>query len=66
MKAVNAHEDADQVLDQFQQLTGQQTGGVIGAVSHIAMLLAAGRYCRHRHLSLGKQSTFQRNVNAKH
>ena len=63
MKAVSVDEDAGQVLDQFQQLAGEQR---CSGLARFAMLLAAGRYCRSHHLSIGRQSIFQRKLMENH
>lgn len=64
MKALTPQENSDQVLDQFASLSEQ--GGIGRGIARVAMLLAAGRYCRHRHLSIGRQSTFQRKLMENH
>jgi len=60
MKQVRAHENPIQALDQFEHLAHESRSGLGQGLARIAMLLAAGRYCRHRHLSIERQSTFQR------
>ncbi|GGC00533.1 hypothetical protein GCM10011352_28350 [Marinobacterium zhoushanense] len=62
MKQVSAHENPIQALDQFEHLAHESQSGLGRGLARIAMLLAAGRYCRHRHLSIGRQSTFQRKL----
>lgn len=62
MKTVSAHEDPAQALEQFEQMACQPQSGLGRGLARIAMLLAAGRYCRHHHLSIGRQATFQRKL----
>ncbi len=64
MKALTPQENCDQALDQFASLTGHSCIG--HGIARVAMLLAAGRYCRHRHLSIGRQSVFQRKLMENH
>lgn len=63
MKALTSHENSDQALDQFADLS---SSGLGHRIAKVAMLLAAGRYCRHRHLSIGRQSIFQRKLMENH
>lgn len=63
MKALPTRENSDQALEQFADLS---TSGIGRGIARVAMLLAAGRYCRHRHLSIGRQSTFQRKLMENH
>ncbi|MBV1788518.1 hypothetical protein KQ940_10675 [Marinobacterium sp. D7] len=67
MKQLSAQDSSIQALDQFEHLAqesqiGLGRGSSPLTLARIAMLLAAGRYCRHRHLSIGRQSTFQRKL----
>ncbi|MBS99099.1 MAG: hypothetical protein CMI01_10530 [Oceanospirillaceae bacterium] len=60
MKTMGLQDDTNLALDQFRQLACDQQGALSKGLSRMAMLMAVGRYCRHRHLSIGRQSTFQR------
>ncbi|SEG26693.1 hypothetical protein [Marinobacterium lutimaris] len=63
MKALTSRENSEQALDQFADLS---SGGFGRGIARVAMLMAAGRYCRHRHLSIGRQSIFQRKLMENH
>ncbi|KEA62570.1 hypothetical protein ADIMK_3042 [Marinobacterium lacunae] len=66
MKTTHTQEDPVQALNQFEHLAHEPQSGLGRGLARIAMLLAAGRYCRHRHLSISRQSTFQRNLMENH
>lgn len=62
MKTLIAHEDPAQVLDQFERLACRRKTSLKRTLARFAVLLAAGRYCRYRHLPIARQAHFQRKL----
>lgn len=59
MKMLSLNEDPVDALDRFEQLIGARRRRLGRFLVQLTSLLAVGRYCRYRHLSLGDQARYQ-------